>query len=314
MAKALQSGHYHIRWTACSNLPTPMYDAYVAVSNGTVYCTGLTPSEENQHQVYAYNTKTNQWRELPRPGHRLGVIHMIGDKLAILGGRDSGTDMIHKKVTTYNSKTNMWSKYFPDMLNIRLKPGVITYNDYVIVLGGKSGRDTIHDSIEVMNYRDEQMHWKEVPLHLPVSMWGIKPTMSGNKIAIVGYTHAKGRTSGCYEIQVDDISLFTRPNPQWQKFSSAPYFFTTIVPNSSPPIIVGGSSDKDVTSDVVLYDISKDLWRKVDSLTTARKHVGLGLLNDTTMILVGGNTRVGGTDMAKLSSLDTVEIGCIVPN
>ena len=317
MAEALQSGHYHIKWTTCSDLPTPMYDAYVAVSNGTVYCTGLTPSEDNQHLVYAYNTKTNQWRELPRPGHRLGVIHMLGDKLAILGGRDSGTDKIHNKVTTYNSKTNMWSKFFPDMLNIRLKPGVITYNDYVIVLGGKYGRDTIHDSIEVMNYRDEQMQWKEVPLRLPVSMWGIKPTMSGKHITVVGYTHAKGRTSGCYQMPIDDISSFTRPNAacvQWQTFSSAPYFFTAIVPNSSPPIIIGGSSDKDVTSDVTVYVKSKDTWRKVDSLTTARKHVGVALLNNTTAILVGGNTRVGGTDAAKSSSLATVEIGGIVPN
>ena len=125
-----------------------MYDAYVVVSNcnGTVYCTGLTPSEDYQHKVYAYNTKTNQWRELSRPGHRLGVVHMLGDKIAILGGRDLSTDKIHNKVTTYYSKTNIWSKFFPDMLNIRLKPGVVTYNDYVIVMEGKSGQDTIHDT------------------------------------------------------------------------------------------------------------------------------------------------------------------------
>ena len=317
MAEALRSGQYHIKWTTCSNLPTPMYDAYVAVSSGTVYCTGVTPSEENQHQVYAYSTKTNQWRELPRPGHRLGVIHMIGDKLAILGGRDPGTDKIHNKVTTYNSKTSIWSKHFPDMLNIRLKPGVLTYNDYVIVLGGMSGQDTIHDNIEIMNYRDEQMQWKEVHLRLPVSMWGIKPTMSGKYITIVGYNTAKGYTSSCYQIPVDNIisSCLTQSNGTqlWKKFSSAPRSFTAIVPNSNPPVIIGGSNRKGLTSGVGIYNNSKESWKKVDSMTTARKHVGLGLLNNTTVILVGGTTNVGDTDTAKSSSLATVEIGGIVP-
>ena len=59
LAEALQSGHYRIKWTTCSDLPTPMYDAYVALSKETIYCTGITPNEDNQHDVYCYNTITN---------------------------------------------------------------------------------------------------------------------------------------------------------------------------------------------------------------------------------------------------------------
>ena len=77
-----------------------MYDAYVAVSNGIIYCTGVTPNEDNQHDVYCYDTRSNQWKQLPRPGHRLGVIHMVDDKLTIFGGRDSTTNKYHNKVTT----------------------------------------------------------------------------------------------------------------------------------------------------------------------------------------------------------------------
>ena len=108
LAEALQSGHYHIKWTTCSDLPTQMYDAYVVVSNGTIYCTGTTPNEDNRHDVYSYNTRTNQWKQLPRPGHRMGVLHMVDDKLTIFGGRDPPTVKHHNKVTTYNSKTNSW--------------------------------------------------------------------------------------------------------------------------------------------------------------------------------------------------------------
>jgi len=160
LVEALQSGHYHIKWTTNSDLPTQMYDAYVAVSNGIIYCTGTTPNMANEHEVYCCDIKTNQWKQLPRSGHRLGVLHMVDDKLTIFGGRDSTTDNIHKKVTSYNSKTNSWYSYYPNMLHNRLIPGIITSRDHVIVMGGKSSDDTNHDSIEVINYHQQQLQWK----------------------------------------------------------------------------------------------------------------------------------------------------------
>ena len=92
LAEALQSGYYHIKWTTCSDLPTLMYSAYVAVSNEIIYCTGTTPNEDNRDEVYSYNAKTDKWTQFPRAGHRLGVLHMVDDKLTIFGGRDSTTN------------------------------------------------------------------------------------------------------------------------------------------------------------------------------------------------------------------------------
>ena len=150
LAEALQSGHYRIKWTICSDLPTPMYDAYVAASNETIYCTGITPNEDNRHDVYCFDTITNQWKVLPRPGHHLGVIHMVDNKLTIFGGMEPYTSNHQNKVTTYNSKTNCWYSYFPNMLYNRYKPGVVTSHEYVIVMGGKNHPDTALDNMEVI--------------------------------------------------------------------------------------------------------------------------------------------------------------------
>ena len=320
MAEALQSGHYHIKWTTCSDLPTPMYHAYVAVSNGTIYCTGTTPNEDNQHEVYCYNTRTDQWKQLPRPGHRLGVIHMVDDKLTIFGGRDSTTDKFHNKVTTYNSKTNSWYSHFPNMLYNRSKPGVVTFHDYVIVMGGGSSPDTDLDNMEVMNYH--YLQWREVYVHLPVPMWNIKPTISGDHITIVGYANTAGLYTGCYHIPTEELilsfdqSLSPGAVPvQWKELSAATHFNTATIPYSNPAVTIGGSNKSDVpTSDVSLYDTHKNSWRKVDSLTSARSMVGVALLNSHTIIVIGGTS--GGVDVegAMASSLSTVEIGTIIPN
>ena len=323
MAEALQSGHYHIKWTTCSDLPTPMYDAYVAVSNGTIYCTGSTPDVDNRDEVYCYDRRTDQWKQLPRSGHRLGVIHMVDDKLTIFGGRDPTTDNFHNKVTTYNSKTNSWYSHFPNMLHNRHKPGVVTSHDYVIVTGGKSSPDTILDNTEVMNYH--HLQWREVSVHLPVPMWAIKPTISGDHIIIVGYSTATDRYTGCYHIPTEELillfdqSLSPSAVPvEWKELSATTHYDTTTIPYSNPAVIIGGhitlTQGGARTSDVSLYDTHKDLWMKVDSLTNARSMVGVALLDSHTIIVIGG-TR-GGVDVegAMASSLSTVEIGTIIPN
>ena len=258
---------------------------------------------------------------LPQPGHRFGVLHMLDDRLTIFGGSDPVTHKFHNKVTTYNNDTNTWYRQYPDMLKNRFKPGVITYHNYVIVMGGKSSPDAIHDSIEVMEYHDE-LQWKEISLHLPVPMWNIKPTISGDNIIIVGYSHAGGRNNGHYQITIDEIiSSLDQPlstgavSTKWKKMLHATHHETVTVPYSNPPVIIGGHSGANqgsvCTSDVTLYDVSKNLWRKVDSLTSPRKHVGVALINNHTIIVIGGATSVSGIVGAKASSITTVEIGNI---
>jgi len=251
---------------------------------------------------------------------------MLDDRVTIFGGQDSVTLKDLNKVTTYNSGTNSWYGYYPDMLNKRVMPGIITYHDHVIVMGGISSTDTIPDSIEIMNYHQQQLQWSEVPVHLPVPMWTIKPTLSGEYITIVGYSYAGGRSKRYYKITAEEVvsslnqssSTGAISTTQWKEMSAAPYYNTVTVPYSNPPVIIGGISHVNqgsvTTSDIRAYDVTKNSWRKVDSLTSARKHVGIGLVKNSTIIVIGGNSGGLGIEAAFASSLTTVEIGNIVPN
>ena len=297
-----------------------MYSAYVAAFNGTIYCTGTCPNDDNERKVYCYDTRSNQWKELPRPGHRLGVIHMVHDKLTIFGGIDSTADKYHNKVTTYNNKTNSWYRYFPNMLHNRSKPGVVTSHDHVIIMGGACGLDTYLDSIEVMNYHDD-MQWRELSVHLPLPMFGIIPTISGDNIIIVGYAYAGGRSKQFYQISTEELILSRHHSHspgavlmQWKELSAAKYWNTTTISYSNPPVIIGGGKGSIPTSDISLYDIRSNSWKKVDSLTSERIAVGVSLVNSNTIIVIGGNSKGGNVEAAEASSLTTVEIGTIVPN
>ena len=277
---------------------------------------GDAPDDNTYNNVYCYNTRTDHWTLLPQPGHGCGVLHMLDDKLTIFGGDDPVSYEVLNKVTTYNNDTNSWYTEYLDMLNKRFRPGVITYNNYVIVMGGDSTYNT-HDNIEVMDYHTE-LQWKNVSVNLPVPMCDIKPTISGDNITIVGYSDGESCYNGCYQIAVEEIldqrfSTSATSN-QWKELSPSTYYDIATVPYSNPPVIIGGDIKGVPTCDITLYDSSKNSWRKVDSLTSARKHVGVALLNSNSIIVIGGTGGGVGVEGAMACSLTTVEIGNIVLN
>ena len=252
---------------------------------------------------------------------------MLDDKLTIFSGTDPvNTNEVLNKVTTYKDDTNSWYSEYPDMLNKRYKPGVITYNNYVIAMGGMSNAHNIHDNLEVMDYGHHQRQWKEISVHLPFPMWAVKPTISGNYVTIVGYSHAKGRNNACFQIEVEEIlpSLNQRlsacyvstsaTSNQWTMLPSAIHWETATIPYANPPVIIGGNVNYIPTCDINLYDASTNSWRKVDSLTSARNDIGVASLNTSTIILIGGTSGGKGFEGNKASSLAKVEIGYIVPN
>ena len=284
-----------------------MHYISVVVSSNTIYVTGDSPNDEVEHNVYSYNTGTVCWLQLPQPGHRYGILCIVDDNVTIFGGRDSSTDVVHNKVTTYESDTNKWNSYYPDMLYVRSKPGVITYRDYVIVMGGGYDLHRDHNTIEIMNYIEKQ--WKLVPIHLPVPMYNITPTISGKLITIVGYSDY-ARHTACYQIPVKHI-VSPKDMFSWKPLHSTAQYNTAIIPYSDPPVIIGGETQSlDCTSIIKMYCASTDSWQSMSSLTSARDTLGVAYINEYTVIVMGGTS---GGPVSIANCLTTVEIGHIIP-
>ena len=304
-----------------------MYQASVAVSaaGDAVYVTpGNAPNDESLDNVYHYNMNTNYWSVLPQPDHCCGVLHMVDDRLTIFGGYDTVSNEILNKVVTYTNSTNRWYSYFPNMLHKRHKPGVTSYQNCVIVMGGMSSPDTIkiHDTIEIMDH--DRLQWKEAFINLLVPMYAMTPTIAGDNIAIVGYDQTSGRSNDYYQIAAQELIASLNQSSstgivsiqrKLKELPPATCWDTATIPNSNPPVIVGDCNTNGiVTSDITIYNETKNSWWKVGSLTSPRHSVGVALLNDNNIIVIGGCTDGSDVDTASASSLTTVEIGKIVPN
>ena len=316
---ALTSGRYHIKWTRLADLPAPSYHAYVAVQYHKIYVAGCdSPVEDAEHQVYVYDINTDQWSQLPPSGHYYGIPHIIGGNLVIIGGRLSATKKRTNKVSTFDEDSQTWTSYYPDLLSVRSKPGVVSHLEHVIVAGGGLDDNSLaQDDIEVLNWTEDS-YWRKVSIKLPVPMFSFTPIVYDDHLLIVGYGDAALKlNNSAYKIPVATITAScdqqhnSDTRTKWTELTVADYWHTALVPSSSPPVMVGGQDTTGIipTADIKMYDNSNKSWKKIGSLSSARSAVAVAAVYNNAIIIIGGCTKGGSMDNAKSSSVTVVELG-----
>ena len=311
---ALQSGFYKLMWEKCADLPSPLCAASVALHDNKVYTmAGDAPDRETYNYVYVYDINGNQWDSLPPPGQYQGTLQMINGKLSVIGGRDNTTKKRTKKVTTYNN--NRWSSYYPNLIKARNKPAAVTHLDYVIVAGGSLDDYNYSNDIELLNYK-QSSHWVIARMKLHRPMWVPSLTVSNDLLYIIGYTTAEHRTREAYQVPVDTITSTAQLNSDqkthWTKLPPAPHYYTAIIPNSCPPVIIGGEDEDYVpTIDITILDAPNNSWKKIASLTTPRVSTAIVPINHDSVLVIGGYTAGISVEGAKAFSINRVEKGSV---
>ena len=311
---ALQSGLHQIKWRHCANLTYPMYGASIATDKECVYIMGDCPERKALNVVFVYTIAADLWTQLPPSDHCWGVLQIVGDKLAIFGGIDNYTNKRTNRVSTFDKVTRDWRHFYPDMIDVRFRPGVTTHMDYVIVAGGNKDSINVRNDIEVLNWR-QCKRWIKSSVRLPVPMWAFTPIISNDELYIAGYSGDDNKPHRkAYKIHVlyitSSVGQDYRGANQWVNLPPSSYYYNSLIPNSSPPMFLGGEDGQGVqSSNISMYDSFSNSWRYVDSLTSPRAGVAVATIDDYSIIVVGGYTKGHGSTAAKLSSLPLVEIG-----
>lgn len=298
-----------------------MYGASIATDEEKIFVmAGSSPGHDDLYRVLCYDSKTDRWDELPRPGHYWGILHIIDGRLTIIGGSESfdNQPIPTNKVLAYDEDGHSWTTVYPNMMNSRCKPGVITHLDYVIAIGGESLNGQVRDDIEILNWK-EPTQWMMVNVHLPQRMWAVSVTISDCDLYILGYSGVDWRYSTAYQAPVDLIissASFQPPfidNP-FTEITPVPYWHATVIPNLCSPTIVGGcdSAGENCTAQIHMLDVSNNTWKIIGYLSTARCGIGIALINADTIIVIGGSTKPNSIDSALDYSSDVVERGQVM--
>ena len=135
----------------------------------------------------------------------MGILQIIDDKLTVIGGADNATNKATNKVSTFNNNSNNWTQYFPNMITARYKPGVVTHEDHVIVIGGAIDDGICSDDIEILDWT-KATQWMKSNMKLPEPMWLLSLTISHDQLYIVGHYLPNGDViNRAYQVPVDFI-------------------------------------------------------------------------------------------------------------
>ena len=305
-----------MKWTKCTNLPVPIRGAHATVINDTLYIGGGQCTTFNDdYLMFSYKLIDDQWRMLPVLPQRAGVPTNINNDISYIGGYDRSTKRSTNKVITLLN--NQWSIQYSNMTTARCDHAVVTYQHYTIVAGGVGEDGSTLDTIEVFNCNNDQ--WTILSTHLPLPMKAINATTCNQSFIIAGYAGADGRAyNGTFIITMDSLvgteqqhsltSSTSEHDNKWSQLCSTPYWNTTIVPNTTPPVIIGGDQQRKTFNNISLYDDSRDSWRTVSSLPISCARATVATINNI-MIVAGGCTDASTTETVNATTLTSVVLG-----
>ena len=290
-----------------------MRAAYSTIIDDVIYIGGgVCPHYNDQLYIFMYQLKENKWTRLQTPlPHYHSVVVNINNKLTVIGGKDHNNRPTNKVLTLQD---HQWTSLYGDMNSARYRPAVLPHHHYTIVAGGVSNHKVVLDSIEVF----DSHQWTISKTRLPHPMWDISAATSSNALIIAGFNITTGnRNNGVYITAIDDIiDHFTASNStgdnKWTQLAITPYWRTTIVPHTTPPVVIGGEDKQyNPTDDILAYDDSTNSWRTVSSLPIKCCHTTMLSLPHT-IIMAGGCTNNRTTQTADATSLTSVMIGELV--
>ena len=128
-----------------------MYDAQAVVLNNKVYvgggCTGDNTAAAN---IYTYDPTTDTWETLQSPT-RYSALTTYHNKLLLVGGEETFTGQITNQLWVFEEGEQTWTQPLSPMPTSRWKVSAVSYQDYLIVVGGRNYFNRPLNTVEVFD-------------------------------------------------------------------------------------------------------------------------------------------------------------------
>jgi N-acetylneuraminic acid mutarotase len=235
------------------------------------------------------------WRDetrLPGDGLNAPVAAAIGDRIYVIGGFKTSTNIPTAEVLVYDTRAHTWSSAAP-LPSPRGGDAAAVLNGKIHVIGGGNSRTTLADHSE---YDPAADRWTA---RAPLSR------SKGSPAAVVfrDKLYSIGGRSGPSDF--GDVEIYDAASDRWtpgpavepRGTAGAAVYCGTIY-------IFGGESQAKATtlSDVLRLDTSASAWQKAAPMPEARNYARAVVFNGG-VYLVGGNLSVADAHSAQGSTL-----------
>ena len=285
------------------DLPIATSGATAIMINNHVYvCGGSCRGVVSARTVQVYSVSHQTWNTLPLSPQYYGCGVEIKGHLVLIGGKEPSTHVVSNLVSTWNGR--VWHQELPPMPTKRFRPGVTTYQNLVVVAGGR-GEDgqTLLSSIAILNITTLQWSTPE-NFTLPKPMHRMQFTVSSAHLYVasahITYDVATDivtstRTVWQLPLTALENALTTEGDNvshHWTEIAPTPYYDSALLQDTAHVVAVGGYEDESgtSTSDVVVYDPNNNKWSKVGQLGVPHARCAVVSLSSTSFIVCGGYT------------------------
>lgn len=210
------------------------------------------------------------------------MIYFIGGQIDI----GSGSYTPSKFVYEYNLEKDEWIKK-TNMPTARFNMAICSVEDKIYVIGG----DMFLKANEA--YDPTTDTW-QTRAHMPTARQHVKAAVVNNKIYIIGGLESWSEVSTKNE-------MYDPQTNTWEEMAPIPtskHNYSTAVYNNKIYVFGGSTWDdykKDVwlqTSSIEVYDPATNTWDTPFSLTATRFNPGIGLINNSIIIVAGSADKI----------------------
>ena len=290
----------------------------IAIARDVYVCGGSCCDATLGLLVQVYNMDRRQWSKLPPAPQLHSEAVAIFNKLVLIGGEDASSCTVTNLVSTWTGQC--WQQDLPPMPSKRVRPGVTTYGNIVIVAGGWTDVKNLLSTIDVLDIRMRQW-WTPVSLQLPQPMFGLTITTCGTSIYVAGaFVHCTKaadivRTSN--RVWQLPMSKFSKAlanaeqsiPPQWTEIADTPNYRSALLQGTAHLVAIGGHNQLDQpTSDIAIYNPCTNKWSTVGHLHTPRDRCSVASFSRLSFLVIGGCSNIRDVTGNLLSSVECIHI------
>ena len=293
-----QTGKLKFSWSMCKAAPYKMKRGSATVCGSTAFF-----KPDGSSQIHSYSIDTYRWSILPDCPRTDFTLTVINGFVTAVGGMQWGTWFSITELTNTllsvikEGEKWKWVELFPCMPTKRKLTAVTCSQMALVVAGG----EPILSTVEVMN--TDTLQWSTAS-SLPNPLYNPSATICGDRVYLEGRNPQ--RKMAVFTCSLSTLLQSQPSQPVWCPITGLPVEYSTIVILNGQLLAIGGKKHHctTYTNAIYLHNQATNFWELITCLPTARYNCLVAVLPGNKLMVVGGETNTGLTNIVEIASVE----------
>ena len=304
--QSARKGPLSLHWSKCGRAPWKMSRPSVVVDGSMAY---FNPAGSND--VYSYDSEKQTWSSLPRWPHILSCLAVVHGLLTAIGGRLHTCEVTNRLLSLTGERK--WVEQFPPMPTKRAVTAAVCSGKSLVVAGGTGKDSSDLNNVDVMN--TETLQWSTAS-SLPFRVAFASVTIFQDHIYLLpDGIHKEPRAvlacsmadllQSCRSQSLGAKLKALTLRTIWHRVADLPVRSSSCATLCGQLLAVGGSDEsfQNHSTAIHQYNPATNSWKVISHMPTARSYSLVAVLPGNKLMVVGGNTDSGGTDIVEIATL-----------